>query len=846
MWRLTWAQMRRNVGKLIAVGIAIALGTGFITATFVTTNAVEDTALAAARSSVGDPDLVVSSSAYALEDSDRDALAAIDGVAAVQVASNVFREIATPQGQEVLMLNAPATDPRLGTTTLLEGREPEAAGEIALPTSTADRLGVALGATVDLVSNVYADDTATEPTRTVEPVTLVGLLSDGTGFGFGMPSALAAQADLDGWRTADGNATSSLITLTIDDGADAGAVRDAVASAVADVDGTTVITGEQYARDVAASFTDGIQIFRALILAFAAVAMAVAGIVIANTFTVLVAQRTRTLALLRCVGATKTQVKRSVRLEALVLGVVASVAGIGLGLGLGQLALTIIHARVEGVPAPTTVPVDLATILVPLLAGVVVTVVSAGGAARLATSVAPLAAMRPVDAVVSERSRRLRPILGWVLTGGGLALMLGALAMSRLEGSFEIALAVGVLGGLVSIVGVVMAAITIVPALAGLLGRAVARLGGAPLTLAATNSVRNPRRTTSTATALLVGVALVTMMSTGAAMAREQLESELDAQFAIDVAVGGESLSPATIDAITAVDGVEDTVLLRTGQVDVETPDFATSATVYVADPATIGSVLATAPTDWDPTTVLADGYLISQDGPITLGPVGEGEQFDGVLVEGLPDYSMMVTDQIADQLDLSGAQETLWIALADDADPVDAANAIRDAVSDTTAGTDAAAPQVGGGAIEKAGFTQVLDTLLAVVVGLLGVAVVIALIGVANTLSLSVVERRRENALLRALGLTRRQLRTTLAVEGVLLAVVAAIVGLVLGLLYGWIGGLLLLGPTTGMTIGGLSVPWNAVLAVLAVAVAAGVLASVLPARGAVRVPPVAALAAD
>ena len=347
MWRLTWAQMRRNVGKLIAVGIAIALGTGFITATFVTTNAVEDTALAAARSSVGDPDLVVSSSAYALEDSDRDALAAIDGVAAVQVAANVFREIATPQGQEVLMLNAPATDPRLGTTTLLEGREPAAAGEIALPTSTADRLGVALGASVDLVSNVYSDDASAEPTRTVEQVTLVGLLSDGTGFGFGLPSALAAPDDLQGWRADDGNSTYSLLTLTIDGDADATAVRDAVASAVADVDSTTVITGEQYARDVAASFTDGIQIFRALILAFAAVAMAVAGIVIANTFTVLVAQRTRTLALLRCVGATKSQVKRSVRLEALVLGVVSSVVGILIGLGLGQLALTIIHARVE-------------------------------------------------------------------------------------------------------------------------------------------------------------------------------------------------------------------------------------------------------------------------------------------------------------------------------------------------------------------------------------------------------------------------------------------------------------------------------------------------------------------
>ncbi|GMA33062.1 FtsX-like permease family protein [Litorihabitans aurantiacus] len=130
------------------------------------------------------------------------------------------------------------------------------------------------------------------------------------------------------------------------------------------------------------------------------------------------------------------------------------------------------------------------------------------------------------------------------------------------------------------------------------------------------------------------------------------------------------------------------------------------------------------------------------------------------------------------------------------------------------------------------------LDALLAVIIGLLGVAVVIALIGVANTLSLSVLERRRENALLRALGLTRRQLRSTLAIEGVLLAVVGAVVGLVLGLLYGWIGAFLMLGSTTGMGLSALTVPWGAVLAVLAVAVTAGVLASVLPARGAARIP--------
>ncbi|GMA33061.1 hypothetical protein GCM10025875_30530 [Litorihabitans aurantiacus] len=423
--------------------------------------------------------------------------------------------------------------------------------------------------------------------------------------------------------------------------------------------------------------------------------MAVAGIVIANTFTVLVAQRTRTLALLRCVGATKAQVRRSVRLEALVLGVVASLAGIGVGLGIGQVALSVIGRRAEGVPAPTTVPIDVATILVPLVVGILVTVVSASGASRLATSVAPLAAMRPVDAVVSERSRRLRPIIGWILTGGGLALMVGALALSLASGegggTFELTLLAGVLGGIVSIVGVVMAAITIVPALGRVIGRLAARVGGAPGRLAATNAVRNPRRVTSTATALLVGVALVTMMSTGAAMAREQMGRELDEQFAIDVVVGADSLSPATVDAVSDVDGVAATLLVTGGQLDVTTPNRSAIATVFVADPARIGEVLATAPSDWDGSTVLADGYLLDADGPVTLA---DGTSLDGAYLPGLPDYSVLVSPQVAAGLDIDSPAESLWIALADGADPVAAASAIRDAVSETTAGTDAAAPR--------------------------------------------------------------------------------------------------------------------------------------------------------
>ncbi|PFG21184.1 ABC transporter permease [Serinibacter salmoneus] len=845
MWRLTRAQMRRNLGRLVAVGIAIALGTGFVTATYVATNAIEDTALAAAGASLGDPDVVITDPSYDLTGEDIAALADTPGVAETYAWQNVVREVAAGGGREVVLLNAPAANPRLSPATLAEGKLPTASGEIALPRGTAERLGVALGDEV-------ASRSAAEGARPGEIVRLVGLLEDTTGLGASLGASLATPQDLNAWASegfADETLPVGTVTL-VTDGTDPAQVASAVQEASLDDGGEGLIvqTASERAAERAAQLTGGINVFRGLILGFAAVAMAVAGIVIANTFTVLIAQRTQSLALLRCVGATRSQVKRSVRQEALVLGAVASLAGIALGLALGQAALLAIRRYGAGVPAPAVVPVDAATFLVPLAAGILVTVVAADGAARLATSVSPLAAMRPVDTLISARSRRARPIAGWVLVAIGFAVMAGALALAQsgdAAASFGPALALGVLGGVITVVGVVMAAIQIVPAIGRLLARGVTRLGGVPARLAATNAVRNPRRITSTATALLVGVTLVTMMATGAGMARDQLDAELAEQYAIDLMVSGTEVSPATREAVEALDGVTASALLAGHQVTLETGDGETQVTALAVDPDALAPVLATAPQNWGPGIALVSPADADESATVTV----DGIEFAALPTPGLPAYSIILAAEDAARLDVQPIEETLWLAVASDADAVGLANAVRDAVSDTTVSdttAGGAALSVGGGAVDRAAVAQVIDTMLAVVLGLLAVAVVIALIGVANTLSLSVLERRRENALLRALGLTRAQLRATLAVEGVLLAVVGALVGLVLGLVYGWIGGLLLLGPTTGLTLGALSVPWGAVAAVLGVALAAGVAASVLPARGAVRVPPVAALAAD
>ncbi|WP_454299757.1 ABC transporter permease [Salana multivorans] len=850
MWALTTAQMRKSIGRLLAVGIAIALGTGFVTATFVTTSTIEQTALAAASAELGDPDAVVQiPREESLATDQLDAIAAIDGVSAVQPLGFVAREVRVGGISTQVLFTPVPPDTRLGQVSLVEGAEPTGTNQVAIPVSAAERLGVGIGDDVEILVTSWTDDpTGGAPESTGVSMQVSGLASDGSGLGFGTPFALASLDLMNEWQAEDDWYTWEGATLLLADGADRAAVTEAVTAVVPSAE---VVSGEEYAERAAASFTGGVLVFRGLILAFAAVALAVAGIVIANTFTVLVAQRTTTLALLRCVGATAAQVRRSVRLEALLLGLIASAAGIALGLGLGQATLSILRAVNDGVPLPAVVPVSGWTIAIPLVAGVLVTVISASGAARLATRVAPLAALRPVDAPMAEgRTGRVsaRVVVGWILAIGGIAAMAGALVWSRTDptGAFELALLLGVVGGLATLVGVVLAAITIVPRAVRVLGRAVGAAGGPAQRLAATNSARNPRRTTSTATALIVGVSLVTMMATGAATARSQLTTMLDEEIAVDITVTsptGTFLSQETYDAIMAVDGVAASMVLEGTQAQVTSSTGTVSVAAWrVGDLRDVEAVVRTA-TGWTRDhAAYADGWIVSGDETVTIDD-GAGGQY-GLptrLLPGLPDFTMLLESEAWEYSTLEADTSAVWLALTPDADPRAVSVAIEDVISQTTpSGTPVAT--VAGGAVQRAGYAQIIDTLLIVVVGLLGVAVVIALIGVANTLALSVVERRRENALLRALGLTRRQLRASLATEGVLLALVGALVGIILGLAFGWVGSSLLLG-VAGDAVP-LVVPWETIGIVIVVAIVSGVLASVLPARGAVKVPPVVALA--
>ncbi|MHA7278720.1 ABC transporter permease [Arthrobacter sp. MDT2-2] len=860
MLQVALAQVRVHARRFLAVGLAVMLGVAFLSATLM----VDATTRASLGQSIGasyaKADLVVSG-----EDGGTvpavlaDELADVPGVEAVHGLERAYGQLATGAETSLAVLTSTAPD-RLETARVVEGSYPSEPGEVALDDASAARLGVAPGDTVAL-------DAGAPSTSLGSALTVTGLTApsaDPTQSGAVQVLASASVVrELSGGETAFRN-----VQLALQPGADPAVVA---AAAVPVLDGSPTGAGtlsvrtanEQTVADVA-QLSSGNDVLTGILLAFAAVAVLVAGLVISNTFSVLVAQRTRELALLRCIGAQRRQVRTSVLVEATVVGLASSVLGMVLAVGVMSVLVALARQTEFGSFAVLAVPPS--AVIIGGVTGVLMTLLAALVPARAATRVAPLAALRPAEPpAAGTRSGRARLTVGFAaLVGGGALLLLGAVSVAIVQ---------AVVGGAVSFLGIVLLAPFFVPASVATAGR-IARPLGVPGTLAAVNAVRNPARTTASSAALIVGVTLVTMMMVGAQTARTSFDHELDENYAVDLEVSGlgaastapdgaeSTPSGAAVPTLLQVDGVQSVVEL--------TPVLFTSADdggalVYAVDPADVAGVLRSqgialtdgmvlAPQTWTQSEVTLETGNGSATLPVTatdatffqpLITTATAQQLGGTPVGALSD--LLAGTGTADAQGQAEAGSSLatyfgatyWLKLDDGLD----AQAVADVRSRITDATGIVEYQVTGAAIERASYNQIIDVMLLIVTALLAVAVLIALIGVANTLSLSVLERRRENSLLRALGLTRAQLRGMLALESVLIAGVAALLGSGLGILYGWLGAQSALG---GIAPVDPSVPVAQIGAVIGVAVAAGLLASVLPAHRAARLSPVAGLATD
>ena len=469
-------------------------------------------------------------------------------------------------------------------------------------------------------------------------------------------------------------------------------------------------------------------------------------------------------------------------------------------------------------------------VVVPLLAGLLVTVVAAVRPAYKATRVAPLAALRPEPpVVVTGRTGRVRLVIAGLLTLSGAALMAAGVVLPSAIAA--------VAGAMVSFLGVMLLAPVIVPAFARVLGRPLGRLAGTPGELAADNVARNTRRTAATSTALLVGVALISAMTVAAGTGKATVEKELDRRSPVDVTVAAasERLPGGVRDAVARVDGVVATATVTQANVSVG----GSARKVVAIDPQAAAGVLR----NDDTVGGLRSGVIVVPESIATGLHVQDGSQLRvgdlslRVHTDGR-DGSLLMTTSDLRRVARDAAAAEVWSRIADGAD----ADRVMGDIGAATKRYDGLS--VDGGATQRLELQKQTDVILLIVTGLLAVAVLIALVGVANTLGLSVLERTRESALLRALGLTRRQLRLTVLWEALLVGGAGALGGVILGLVYGMAGSLALLREFTDETVPAFS--WTTLALVAVGAALAGVLASVLPARRAARIAPASGLASD
>ncbi len=608
---------------------------------------------------------------------------------------------------------------------------------------------------------------------------------------------------------------------------------------------TEAITGAAFTKENQDIFEQAISTFKTVLVAFALVSLFVGAFIIYNTFSIIVAQRTREIALLRAIGAGRGQVLGSIFGEALAVGVVASVLGVVAGIGLA-IGLRNLLAR-AGLGLPSTAPViSTTTVISSLVVGVVVTLVAALFPARRAASVPPIAAMRQVAVDVSNRSK-VRLLAGLLLTVVGLAELYQGLFTStgsRLPhigvGAFLIFVGVAVLG----------------PSFAG----PVSRVLGSPLAalgvtgrLARENAIRNPKRTSATASALMIGVGLIVFFAVAGqsikASASQAIDKTVSGDFVIDSqSFGNGGFNPSLNRQVQALPQVQTSTGIRFGVAKI---DHA-GTIVLAVDPATFTQIvklpLVAGTFQQMGTNGVAIPEALATDKQWTIGSTipATFTATGSTLLHVAVIYQATLPGQGRYLLSLAGfdanfplnqqVDNQIYVKLKPGAD----AAAARRAMNALTAPYPTAKVE-DLQTFKKAQLSQI-DQLLTIVTLLLALSLLIALIGVVNTLLLSVYERTREIGLLRAVGETRRQLRRSVSEESVIITLLGTFLGLVIGMFFAWA----LIRALADQHLNVFSIPVGQLVEFVVAAVIVGVLAALYPAWRASRLDVLEAIATD
>ena len=836
------ANLRTHGRRYFSTGLAVAISTAFIIVTLLFTNTTTSaltrsireayrgtTALVTIDPSRDDnaeeptPESVTQQFASVTSQIEK-----IPGVTAVGISTQYPLMGKAHDEREAFFLSPLLPDPFL-SLKYTQGKAPATASEITIPSTSAKELGLQVGETLTLTS---------QGTESAHDFTVSGIYDSGSNI------TAASYVTTEGFTSAVGMGPTGQIRVATNLSGDkygnpSAAEQDTwvktLESSLSTVNGVKVRSAASEIEQQLKTIQVSGALLTAIALIFPAIAILVASVVVSSTFKVILQQRRRELALLRALGADVQQVRSLVRRETYAIGAISSFIGVILGILVGGFGL---GHMVDGENFLSIV----ASLSIPYAIGVwafgtLLTVFVGRKPAREVSQVPPIAALSPVnEADASSRAaRRLTLVVGLFLAVVGGGCLLAALKISSATQKFALSFCMS----MACLIGILLICTVVVPTFTKLFGRL---WPGMLARMARENAVRNPGRTSATGTSIVIGVTLVVTMMVGASSMRDSLINEVNERRPFD-------LSVSTITAGELSSDIQARVASTEG-------------------------VAASIPAHSIYGTVKLEGEA----------PAGNGDADEQSQIFGEPDYSTVAhskVEQIDDSTVLVGMEAwngkdlkvcsnegkclTLkgkYTKTFNGTYEVSEANLrklnpkapVRDMIVKLKDGVSAASVQkdlakidssliVNGSALEREMYSKMIDQMLLIVVGLLGVSVLVALVGVANTLSLSVAERTRENGLLRALGLTKRQMKTMLALEAVFISVTGAIIGSALGIFFGAVGILAL--PLEGLTIF-ITIPWIQIAAVIGIAVLASLVASWLPGRRAAKVSPSAALATE
>lgn len=843
MFRTALRNVLAHKARLLMTVLAVMLGVAFVSGTLVFTDTLSQAFRNQSAKSYDDvavavemyPDPEEARKAPGLSQQDVDKVAKLDGVASVAPRVDGFAGVPDKNGKLIGSgwsnkgTNfAPGKDGKDRAYAFTTGNGPADAGQVALDKDTADKGGYKVGDTVRVATN-----------GPVKEYTLSGVFTTEDG-------AVNAGGSL---VVFDTSVAQKLylkpgffrsMTVTAAPGADDGKLLDEVLKVVPKA--ASAQTGQALADQQAKDIEAGLGALNQVLLGFAGIALFVGIFLISNTFTMLVAQRTKELALMRAVGASRKQITRSVLAEAGLVGLVASAVGYVLGIGLAVALRSAMSAFDMKVPAGDLV-LGATPALSAFAVGVLITMFAAWLPGRRAAKIPPVAAMSSVHATASTKSLVVRNSIGALLTALGVVLIVLGAGQGGDDGRMYIA---G--GAFLTLIGVIVLIPMLSRPVIALIRPLFVSVFGVSGKLAGLNAVRNPRRTGATASALAIGLTLVTGLSVLGATVGTALDKVTTDQIKADYMVSmasGNGLSQEALTALEKAPGVTAVSPQQASAFDLKGSYVSVSGVapgdiekllkldVVNGSLSSLGGNTIAIDDDVARKRGLKVGdtvpveYLDKQKGKLTVGAVYESNEFVSPV---LADHKLVTAHEEEASI------REIYVSMDGGA---------------SAAGERALSKAMGDNpAIQVMDHKEIRDTfggpinmLLNIMYGLLGMALIIAVLGVVNTLAMSVFERQQEIGMLRAIGLDRRRVKRMVRLEAVVISVFGAVVGIGLGSFLGWA-----IGETFKNSLPGyaLVLPWDRIGLFLVLAALVGVLASLWPARSAAKLNMLSAIKAE